>query len=716
MPVEPRITRLLPVFYTIVVISLMSFCSVARATEAQCAEIRFSLSQQASFERQAFDARLTLHNASPLPLTDVKVDLQFLDSQLQPVQASTLSLSSQASFFYQLLEPKPEPSTVTAQQSTTLHWQIIPTRGAALRTYTQYHLAAKVSYTQGDRREELDVKPVMITVKPLPELSVDYFLPHEVYGDDPFTDEIEPPVPFMLGVRVINTGASPSVATTIESAQPIIRENKQHLLTQWKLLATQVGTQPAERRMQLNLGDIEPDKARVGRWLMTSQLSGKFTDFIATIRHGEALGGELTSLIKQTRHWALLHDVQDTRAGRDDILDFLVIKGDGLHLFASEGGDAAVSDVSLATTTRRNDQYLTLSLPASSQFRYVKITDPWKGKKALFIAYRGDGEILPRANVWLSKTRNEQRQWQHSINLFLAPGGQEKIIIQLSSPPPANSASLTGKVFYDTNTNGLVDKGERGVAQLPITLEGIDSQGRQWQQRMKTDRAGQFSFDKLLSGTWRVHTGYLNGFVDGKSSPGSASGHAVAGEIRDIALSAGEKVTQLLFAKQAADQPDLGRADLEAKWLFPPIMAQSYQPWVAMLVVSNRSSQPATDVRVHLPWPTRSITPQKSRSWSITQGVLAAESSRWQRGEWHIGDMAATSQRVLVVEGIMRLSARPQSVNFFAQVGSQSLDDNLNNNVAQRLIVVSERQPNSPLNFDMNQWIEQQLAELTRKG
>lgn len=64
----------------------------------------------------------------------------------------------------------------------------------------------------------------------------------------------------------------------------------------------------------------------------------------------------------------------------------------------------------------------------------------------------------------------------------------------------------------------------------------------------------------------------------------------------------------------------------------------------------------------------------------------------------------------------MRLSARPQSVNFFAQVGSQSLDDNLNNNVAQRLIVVSERQPNSPLNFDMNQWIEQQLAELTRKG
>ncbi|MBT0729767.1 SdrD B-like domain-containing protein [Rosenbergiella nectarea] len=722
MPTERQFTRLYSlirrflIYCGVIVISLMSSCSAARATEAQCAEIKFSLSQQAAFERQAFDARLTLHNASPLPLTDVKVELRFLDTQLQPVQASMESVSSQASFFYQLLAPSRDLSTVTAQRAETLHWQIIPTRGAAVSATTRYYLAAKVSYTQGERREEFDVQPVAIMVKPLPELTVDYFLPSEVYGDDPFTAEIEPPIPFTLGVRVKNSGASPSIATTIESAQPTIRENQQNLLTQWKLLSTQVGAQPAERRMQLNLGNIDPDTARVGRWIMTSQLSGRFVNFSASIRHGDALGGELTSLIKQTRQWSLLHDVLDTRAGRDDILDFLVIEGNGLRLFSSEGDDTEVSDVSIDTTSQRKDHYLSLSLPQNTHFRYVKIDDPWKGKKPLRAAYRGDGSSLPSANVWLSKTRNAQLQWHYSINVFLPPGREETVITEFSEPSQENSGQITGRVFYDKNGNGLVDKGERGVAKVPLTLKGIDSQGRRWLQKVKADRSGRFRFDKVAAGTWSVNVEPLTGFVDGKSSPGTASGHAVAGQIRDIALSPGEKVNQLLFAKQAAILPDIGQADLEIKWIFPAVMAQSYQPWSVMLVVNNLSPQSAKDVRVQVSWPIRSISHKKNRSWSIQQGELSAHPSYWQKGEWNIGEMAANSQRVLVIEGFMRLNARPQKVNFFAQVGSKSLDDNLDNNVAQQSIVVSEYQQKNPLNVDFNQWIEDELAALASKA
>ena len=718
MPAERRFTRLYSlirpflIYCGVTVISLMSSCSAARAAEAQCAEIKFSLSQQASFERQAFDARLTLHNASPLPLTDVKVELRFLDRQLQPVLASMESVSSQASFFYQLLAPTTGLSTVTAQRAETLHWQVIPTRGAAVSANTRYYLAAKVSYTQGERREEFDVQPVAIVVKPLPELTVDYFLPIEVYGDDPFTAEIEPPIPFRLGVRVKNSGASPSIATTIESAQPTIRENKQNLLTQWKLLSTRVGAQPAERRMQLNLGNIDPDTARVGRWIMTSQLSGRFVDFTAAIRHGDALGGELTSLIKQTRQWPLLQDVLDTLAGRDDILDFLVIKDNGLRLFSSEGDDTEVSDVSIDTTSQRKDLYLSLSLPENAHFRYVKIDDPWKGKKPLRAAYRGDGSSLPMANAWLSKTRNAQLQWHYSINVFLPPGREETVIAEFSEPSQENSGQISGRVFYDKNGNGLVDKGERGVAKAPVTLKGTDTQGRQWHYKGKADRAGRFSFDQVAAGIWHINVEPLTGFIDGKSSLGTASGHAVAGGISNIALSQGGQVNQLLFAKQAAALSEVGRSDLEIKWIFPPVMAQSYQPWSVILVVNNLSSQLAKDVRVQMPWPTRSLSLKKNRSWSITQGVLSAHSSYWRQGEWNIGDIAANSQKVLVLDGFMRLNARPQTVSFFAQVGSENLDDNLDNNVAQRTIVVSEYQKTHPLNFNFNQWIEDGLAKL----
>ena len=97
--------------------------------------------------------------------------------------------------------------------------------------------------------------------------------------------------------------------------------------------------------------------------MMTSQLSGKFVEFTTAIRHSEAQGGELTSVIKQTRQWPLLHDVLDTRAGRDDILDFLVSKEDELQLFSSEGDDARVSNVSSDSITQRNNLYLKLYRP-----------------------------------------------------------------------------------------------------------------------------------------------------------------------------------------------------------------------------------------------------------------------------------------------------------------------------------------------------------------
>jgi len=110
-----------------------------------------------------------------------------LNSQLNPVQASKESVPSQARFFYQLLAPNIDSPKVAAQGAETQHWQIIPASGAAINVSSRYYLAAKVSYTQGERSEAFDVKPVAIIVKPLPELIVDYFLPSEVYGDDPFT-------------------------------------------------------------------------------------------------------------------------------------------------------------------------------------------------------------------------------------------------------------------------------------------------------------------------------------------------------------------------------------------------------------------------------------------------------------------------------------------------------------------------------------------------
>jgi hypothetical protein len=91
-------------------------------------------------------------------------------------------------------------------------------------------VGARLSYAIGGKDQVTDVSPDYIFVKPLPQMTLDYFLPVDVYGDDPFTPEIESPIPFSLGVRVKNGGAGVAKTLKIDSAQPKIVDNQQGLL------------------------------------------------------------------------------------------------------------------------------------------------------------------------------------------------------------------------------------------------------------------------------------------------------------------------------------------------------------------------------------------------------------------------------------------------------------------------------------------------------
>ena len=62
--------------------------------------------------------------------------------------------------------------------------------------------------------------------RPTPDPSlVHYFWEKNVIADDPFTDEIEPSVPFTLGVVVKNAGYGTASSLTLESGQPKMRKD-----------------------------------------------------------------------------------------------------------------------------------------------------------------------------------------------------------------------------------------------------------------------------------------------------------------------------------------------------------------------------------------------------------------------------------------------------------------------------------------------------------
>ncbi|WP_392562468.1 hypothetical protein RHO12_03020 [Orbus sturtevantii] len=396
----------------------------AFALDAECAEVKIVIEQKLSFERQAFDAHMVINNGlAGSVLKDIRVQLLFTDKDNRAVIATQDANNDGATFFYYVkslsgINDINGSGQINTKTNAEIHWLIIPSFGAAEFDNTLYYIGAKVTYNLNGQETTVEVIPDYVVVKPQPLLTLDYFMPKDVYGDDPFTPEIEPAIPFTLGVRVKNDGRGTSYKTTIDSAQPKIVENKQNLLVDFTILDGYIDDQAVGKSLLLDFGDIEGNTAKVGRWNMVTSLSGKFVDFKATFTHADTLGGSVTSLLKAVNSHTLIHDVKVDLPDRDHITDFLALDGDVIRVYESEGQNTEVSDQSPNAVLTKVGKETNLTFPTVQGLVYIKIPDPNAGKQALNNVKRSDGKVLPTENIWLSKTRNDDLSWSYFINLF----------------------------------------------------------------------------------------------------------------------------------------------------------------------------------------------------------------------------------------------------------------------------------------------------------
>jgi len=399
--------------------------------ESICAEVKLDVKQGMTLERQAFDAHMRISNGfSHITLGNVDVDVRFSDEDGNSVLASSGPNNTEALFFIRLdsmenIDNVNGSRAVQPASTADIHWLIIPAPGASngLETGTLYYVGATLTYTIGGKEHITKVYPDFILVKPLPELMLDYFLPTDVYGDDAFTPEIEPPIPFSLGVRVRNNGTGVARSLKIDSAQLKIVENEQGLLIGFVVEGCEVNGNAATRSLMADFGDIEPNASGVARWIMTCTLSGQFVEFNAEYSHSDELGGELTSLLEAVNTHFLVRDVLVDLPGRDDIRDFLAEDGAVYTVYESDSVDTSVlnqsasSSLQLAGQSGSEVRY-TLSTPVTAGFMYAQLPDPHGGDKVLTEVVRSDGKYIKAENAWLSKTRDGDNNWQHFINLF----------------------------------------------------------------------------------------------------------------------------------------------------------------------------------------------------------------------------------------------------------------------------------------------------------
>ena len=413
-------TRAFRLFITILAFSLQPS---AFSQESVCAQVKIEIPQQLTLEREAFEATMTINNGVVgAALDNISVDVNFWDANGNTVRGTSDPNDLTASFYIRLQNGSAIPTSIEGGTSAKIAWLIIPTKGAANQNAqgTLYFVGATLHYRSGGQSQDVTVTPATITVKPLPDLTLDYFLPSEVYGDDPFTDFVEPVVPFNLGVRVQNSGYGIARSLKIESAQPKIVDNKLGLLVEFRIQGSEVNGQPGTSSLLANFGDIQPNRSGVARWVMTSSLSGRFVEFTANYTHADELGGELTSLISgNPRTHFLVHDVLVDLPGRDGIRDFLAKDDTVLRVYESDNTDSGVTDLSAGSSISPGGASYTVSTVPSTGFLLIKLPDPLSGAQALKSARRADGKTLNLANAWLSKTQDRTtHMWSYYVNVF----------------------------------------------------------------------------------------------------------------------------------------------------------------------------------------------------------------------------------------------------------------------------------------------------------
>lgn len=422
---------------------------LAQAQDTVCAHVKIEIKQELTLERQAFDARMAINNTTDSGVIEnVSVVVKVADENGTPVAVTSDPSDLSAKFFLRVSDKQnisdvDGSGTVNPQTSATIDWLLIPAPGSAGATPLgkKYLVGATLTYTFNGERTVLEVSPDVITVKPLPSLTLDYFLPRDVNADDPLTPEIEPAEPFTLGLRVKNTGQADAKSLKIDSAQPKITDNQQGLLINFVLTGSYVDDAPAQNTLLIGFGDIAAGTSKMGRWNMETTLSGKFTEFTARFSHGDELGGALTSVMQATNTHTLIHDVRVDLPGRDTVHDFLAQDNDAVRVYESDGPDSEVADRSSTATltigaaASGNPRYH-LGFPATPGFAYVKLPDPFNGQKVLGSVLRLDAKRLASQNVWLSKTRDAQtKQWQYWVNVFdvNTPGAYDA---EFQDPPP----------------------------------------------------------------------------------------------------------------------------------------------------------------------------------------------------------------------------------------------------------------------------------------
>ena len=416
----------------------------ASSSNNVCSTISLEFKQTLTLTRQGFLGTLTVkNNHETNPIEDFQLHLEVRDPDGNLAGSDKMEIHTETlnGFIGDLQLGSNWNLANGATGIATVKY--IPTDKAAPEHDLDYTFGGTVTFVDpySGLTVSRELTPKTLTVRPSPQLYLDYFMQRDVLGDDPLTPNVvEPSLPAEFALLINNRGAGDANNVKITTAQPQITENDKGLLIEMALYNGQEAGLVLSDQYVNDFGTIASGDHALAQWYLRSSLLGHFTSYSVEVNHVTGFDNPDLSLVKDAQIHEMIHECVDQSQQVAFLVNDDVDANDTPdHIFFLNGEAATVSSSATMTASQTRETQLTLNMSnAAEGWNYANAIDPTLGMVEIVkVVRQSDGTEIPVANVWLTdRTLRDGRDplYENRIHIadYLTAAGNEVYVITVT--------------------------------------------------------------------------------------------------------------------------------------------------------------------------------------------------------------------------------------------------------------------------------------------
>ena len=428
--------------------------------------VKLQFNQLLTLTRQAFEGTLTITNGSEKAMDDILLNLT--ETKPNGDLATDNEFDISYTEFTGFTGGISGPWTLDAGKTGVLKVKFIPTKNAAPIAATDYLFGGNLTFAVDGKERHADLAEQVMTVKPTPELNLDYFMQRDIIGDDAITkDVVEQSEEAEFAVLISNVGYGDAENLRMVTAQPEMVDNEEALFLQYSITSSQLNGQEKSlafgKSVTTDFGTIPAHGHAYAQWWMTSSLLGHFIEYNTSYTQLTMSQNPNLSLLNEVRIHELIRSIV-VESNSNANYGFAVNGEEDEQnlpdtLYLNDGTKEPIS-TGTASTQKNEDYVYTLTLEASKNgWTYAKVADPTGGNATIVEVTRGDGTVVPLRNIWQTwATLPDQKRATHEDLIHIIDNckiGSTTYTIRFTPKPAATLNIVSVKLNGVENNNDV---------------------------------------------------------------------------------------------------------------------------------------------------------------------------------------------------------------------------------------------------------------------